>query len=182
LKTIEQMTDNPGYLTPAIALASLTEAAETFMADVAAALDGGRLATATKNASRAGLILLLRQQAAYVQSVAGTDLALLLSSGFQAISTNRAQIVLPQAVIKTVGTPQSTKLSTTVNPLKTARGYEVRYKTETGEYLTARFSTSSRNILIEGLTPGVVYTVQARAVGGLTGYGDWSNPVSRMAI
>ena len=30
--------------------------------------------------------------------------------------------------------------------------------------------------------PGVTYTVQVRGVGGTTGYSDWSDPVSHMAM
>jgi chitodextrinase len=33
---------------------------------------------------------------------------------------------------------------------------------------------------VNGLTPGTTYVFQVRAVGGSTGYSDWSNPVSRM--
>jgi hypothetical protein len=32
------------------------------------------------------------------------------------------------------------------------------------------------------LTPGTIYTMQVRAVGGSTGMGDWSDPISHMAI
>ena len=42
--------------------------------------------------------------------------------------------------------------------------------------------TYSRPILIENLTPGTTYTMQARAIGGSTGYSDWSDPVSHMAM
>jgi hypothetical protein len=180
--TIEKMTDNPGYLEPRVPLSEMSEAKNNFFTDYAASKGGGRVATATKNASRRKLINLLRQQAAYVQSIAGGDLALLLSSGFLAASTNRARMVLPQAMIKSVKWLQSTKLSVAVEPVKSARGYEARYKTENGEYIPAPFSTSSRGLLLENLVPGIVYTIQARAVGGLNGYGDWSDPVSRMAV
>jgi hypothetical protein len=182
VNNIAQMTDNPGYLDPRVSLADMLEAKNTFISNLAAAQDGGRLATATKNASRRALINLLRQQAAYVQSIAGANLALLLSSGFRAASTNRARLLLPQAVIKNVKSLQSTKLSLAVEPVRTARGYEVRYKTETSEYVMGHLSTSSRGILLEDLVPGVIYTIQVRAIGGLTGYGDWSNPAVRMAV
>ncbi len=33
---------------------------------------------------------------------------------------------------------------------------------------------------IAGLAPGTAYVFQARAIGGSTGYSDWSNAVSRM--
>jgi hypothetical protein len=41
--------------------------------------------------------------------------------------------------------------------------------------------TQTRRILLENLTPDTTYTVQARAIGGLTGSSDWSDPVSRMS-
>jgi len=179
--TTVEMTDNLAFVNPGVPLAEMSEATVTFRTDLAASLDGGRIATATKNASRQRLINLLRQQAAYVQSIAGADLAMLVSSGFRAASTNRARMLLPQAVIKNIKAPQSTRLKIVVKPVQSARGYEARYKTENGEYIYAPFCTSSR-LLLNNLVPGVVYTIEARAVGGLASYGDWSNSVSRMAV
>ncbi len=43
-------------------------------------------------------------------------------------------------------------------------------------------SNSSRGIILANPIPDVVYTIQARAIGGLNGYGDWSDPGSRMAV
>ena len=83
--------------------------------------------------------------------------------------------------IKGIKSQQSTTLSIAVKPVQTARGYEARYKTENGEYVSAPFATSSRGLLLQNLVPGVIYTIQARAVGGLRGCGEWSDPVARMA-
>ncbi len=182
LNTAVQMTGNPGYPTPRIALASITTAANTFLADLAAAGGGGVVATARKDASKFALELLMREQAAYVQSVAGTNLALLLSSGFHIASTNRTRIVLAQAVIRAIVSVQSGLFKISVNPLPTARGYELRYKNGTGNYVSGGIFTSSRGIMLPNLTPSDTYTVQVRGIGGLTGYGDWSDPVSRIAI
>jgi hypothetical protein len=182
LNTVYQMTDNPGYVSPRVPLNTMQTAATTFLADAAAAQGGGVAATARKNASRLALSLLLRDQAAYVQSIAGTDLTLLLSSGFQAVSTNRARIVLPQVVIKQVKSIQTGTFKITVEPVRTARSYELRYKNGTGDYLNGGAFTSSREIMLENLTPGSHYTVQVRAIGGITNYSDWSDPVSRMAV
>lgn len=179
--TITEMTNNPAYPSPLVPLAEMTEAKDNYFRDFLAAQDGGRLAVATKRASRVKLIQLLRRQAAYVQGIAGTDLAMLLSSGFLAARTNRSPMLLPRAVIKSIKPLQSTLLQVAVEPVQSARGYEARYKTETGDYIYANFSTSSRGLLLKNLIPGVIYTIEARAVGGLTGYGDWSNPISRMA-
>jgi hypothetical protein len=182
LNTAVKMNGNPGYPTPRVALAGITIAANTFLADVLAAAGGGSVATATKDASRFALELLMREQAPYVQSVAGTNLALLLSSGFHIASTNRTRVVLAQAIIRNLVTVQSGLFKIIVNPLPTARGYELRYKNGTGDYIPGGVFTSSRGIMLPNLTPGGIYTVQVRGIGGLTGYGDWSDPVSRVAI
>lgn len=42
--------------------------------------------------------------------------------------------------------------------------------------------TNSRNMPINALTPGGNYQFQVRAVGGSTGYSDWSDPVSHMSL
>jgi hypothetical protein len=42
--------------------------------------------------------------------------------------------------------------------------------------------TNSRSMPLNGLTPGTNYTIQVRAVGGATGYSDWSDPVSHMSM
>ena len=42
--------------------------------------------------------------------------------------------------------------------------------------------TGSRSMPINGLTPGGNYQFQIRAVGGSTGYSDWSDAVSQMSL
>jgi hypothetical protein len=42
--------------------------------------------------------------------------------------------------------------------------------------------TQARRIVLQDLTPGTSYNIQARAVGGSTGYIDWSDPVSHIAL
>jgi chitodextrinase len=49
-----------------------------------------------------------------------------------------------------------------------------------GPWQTAGLFTNSRSMTVAGLVPGTTYSFQVRAVGGSTGYSDWSNPVSRM--
>ncbi len=69
-----------------------------------------------------------------------------------------------------------------MKPVPTARAYEVRMKNGTGDYQTVGIFTYVRLILIPGVIPGQIYTVQVRAIGGITGYSDWSDPASRMAM
>jgi hypothetical protein len=49
-----------------------------------------------------------------------------------------------------------------------------------GGWTPAGVFPQTRGIVLPGLTPGQIYSVQARAIGGSTGYSDWSDPVSHM--
>jgi hypothetical protein len=176
------MAGNVGFATPRVDLSVLTQANTAFRNALTACETGGTLATADKDAKRLILEGYLRSQAAYVQSMAGEDLALLLSSGFQSTKTTRTRIMLPQPEIVRLDCPQSTFLGVRVKPVPTSRAYEVRMKNGTGDYQTVGIFTYARLITVPGVIPGQIYTVQVRAIGGLTGYSDWSNPASRMAM
>lgn len=179
--TVVKMTGNPDFPTPLISLTRVAAQQNLFANAISAAAQGGKQLTAAKNRARETLLGMLRQQAAYVQSLAGENLSMLLSSGFEAVSVNRTQVILPQPVLLRVDNPQSTKLGVTIQPVPTARAYEVRLSYGTTGWQAVGVFTYSRPILIENLTPGTTYTVQARAFGGSTGYSDWSDPVSHMA-
>jgi hypothetical protein len=51
-----------------------------------------------------------------------------------------------------------------------------------GAWQPAGLFTSTKSITIKDLIPGTTYVFQVRAVGGTTGYSDWSHPVSRMCV
>jgi len=50
-----------------------------------------------------------------------------------------------------------------------------------GPWQEAGIVTEARRIVLPGLTPGTIYFVRARAIGGSTGYSEWSVAVSLMA-
>lgn len=179
---VASLTSNPGYTTPLIPLTEITIAQTAFDNAVAAALDGGKLAIAQRDAAREALVSLLRQEGAYVQSIAGEDLPLLVSSGFQPVNTNRTQIPLAKPVIDRIDNEQSTQLALRLKPVDTARAYEVRMSYGTSGWQATGVFTQARRIVLDQLTPGTTYTVQARAIGGSTGYSDWSDPVSHMSL
>jgi hypothetical protein len=179
---IAKMTNNPNFETPVVSMAYLTTALTNFSNAMAAAVNGGELATAEKNAARELLLTRLRQEAAYVQSVAGDELTKLLSSGFDTARTDHTRIQLPQPVVERIDNPMSGQLGLRLTPVPTAHSYEVRIRYGANGWEGVGVFTDSRRIIIPGLTPGTVYDVQTRAVGGLTGYSDWSNPISRMAM
>jgi hypothetical protein len=179
---IASMTGNAEFPTPPVALADLGTLQTTFENAMAAAAQGGTQLTAVKNAARTALVTAMRKVAAYVQSIASQDVALLLSSGFQANSTARTQTPLVTPNIIQIDNGMSTQLVVRLQGVDNARAYEVQVKNGTGGWLPSGVFTQSRGIVVGGLTPGNTYSVQARAVGGSTGYSDWSDPQSHMAM
>lgn len=179
---IRAMTGNANFPAPPVTIAALQAALDDFIAKCAAARGGAFVDTAAKNNSRRELVEMLRRFAGYVQIHCNNDLAVLLTSGFEAHSTNRAPAPLdqPQGVVIKHGV--SGQLIVSVNRVKNTRMYEARIKTDDGDWAPSVFSSDSRRIAFEGLTPGVVYTVQVRSLGGSTGQSDWSDPTSRMAV
>lgn len=175
------MTDNPLYPAPTVSMTVLGPLTAAFVTKVAAAADGGRLATAEKNEAREELIAALRQNASYVQSIAGTNLPGLLSSGYLAVSTNTTSSPLPKPVVENIDNIQSTKLMMRLKSMSNYRAIEARRKTGAGPWESAGIFTKISRIEQEELIPGEVYDFQFRAIGGSTGYSDWSDPISHMA-
>lgn len=179
---IDSLTGNASFPAPVVPLATLTAALTAFTDALAAAAQGGRQSTAEKNNQRAALIAWLRLEANYVQGVAMDNLPVLLSSGFSSINLNRAQVQLAAPLIMKIENAMSTQLAVRLTPVPTARAYEVQYKNGTGGWLSGGGGTQARRFVVPNLTPGSLYTLQARAIGGSTGYSDWSDPVSHMAM
>lgn len=179
---IDALTGNATYPTPPVTLAALQTATDDFTAKIAAAQSGGPPATAAKNNSRVALVDDLRQVANYVQIECDNNPAQLLSSGFQLQSDNRSRTSLakPQGLV--IKNRSSGQLTAAVKPVKNTRTYEGRTKGPTGDWLPSVFSSDSQQIIFIGLTPGLVYTIQVRAIGGTTGQSDWSDPSSHMCM
>jgi len=179
------MTGNKAYPAPPVDLAVVQTALTDFTAAIAAQTQGGTTATAEKDKKRHALVKLLRKLAAYVQASCDDDLPTLLSSGFQAPPGRRAQSPLTKPVIASVDNGHTTQLLVKVNKIANAKSYEVRSAAlgtggTPGPWQSAGSFTSSRSMTVTGLTPATTYAFQVRAVGGSTGYTDWSDPVAHM--
>jgi hypothetical protein len=179
---IDAITGNATYPTPPITIANLQAATDDFTTKLAASQTGGQADTAAKNNSRQALLGDLRQVATYVQLRCNNDLNLLLTSGFEAQSTNRASTPLQKPEGLALKNFQAGTLVASVGPVKNTSMYEGRAKGPTGDWLPSVFSGDSQHITFSGLTPGTTYTVQVRALGGSTGQSDWSDPSSHMSM
>ena len=179
---------NPAYPAPPVTKAALDAAKTAFDTAIAAAMMGGPVATADKNNQRAALITLLRQLAGYVQASHHDDLAVLLSSGFHAVSTNRA----PAATIapprfRDILNGGTGQIILRVVAMKNIRVFQVRYAVvgpngALGPHLDGGLHNDSRALIIGGLTPGTSYLFQVKAVAGAKKESDWSDPMQHMSL
>ena len=184
---IAGLTGNAAFPSPPVPLSDLQAALTNFTNAIAAQSQGGPAATANKNNMRDALVTLLRPLAGYVQENCNNNLALLLSSGFEAVSTNRARAPLAVPSIVSVDNGNTGQLLVKVTPSANSKCYELRFAAigsggAPGPWQSGGLFTNSRSMPLNGLTPGTSYSVQVRAVGGSTGYSDWSDPVSHMSL
>ena len=69
-----------------------------------------------------------------------------------------------------------------LTPVLNAKAYHVQTNTNgNGTWTEAGIYTQARRIELGNLTPGTVYNVRARAIGGSAGCSDWCKPNSLMA-
>jgi hypothetical protein len=180
---------NAAYPSPPVLKTALDAANTAFDAAISAQPMGGTAATADKNNKRAALVALLRQLAGYVQAQCGNDLATLLASGFQAVTSVHSPTpsLVAAPVITGIKNGSSGMINLHVTPVKNSRGYIVRYAAvgaggTLGPWQTTDPMTDSRNLIVSGLTPGTMYAFQVRATLGSSQGTAWSDSVQHMSL
>lgn len=178
---------NAAFPSPPVTKTALDAANATLASALAAAQQGGPADTAAKNDKRQILIGLLRQLAGYVQANHHDDLAILLSSGFDAVSSNHTTpSTIAKPTIKDIRNGGTGELILRANAIANIRIWKVRYYAigaggVPGPVQDGGLHSDSRRILIPGLTPGTVYSFQIQAIGGKNTESDWSDAVSHMS-
>ena len=184
---ITGLTNNQAFPTPPIEVAKVQEQLDQLVAAIADLPHGGAAATAHKNNKRDALVATLRKLTHYVEDASNNDPAVLLSSGFTAVSVSRTQSALPTPSITAIDNGNSSQLLVRVGAVRYARCYELRSAAiaadgAPGPWQPNAIFTNSRSMQVNGLNPGTKYAFQVRAVGGSAGFSDWSNPVTRMSM
>lgn len=182
LRIDKTMTGNPAYSSAFVdAMLPILKAANAdFAVKLQRSAMGGAMDAAAKNLSRQTLIGLLRKLGGYVE-VTAKNMDQLISSGFEVRTGDRARSPLekPKGLILMTGVTGQL-IAHLLRPVRNSNLYEGRSKAD-GGWLPSVFTGDWQHIIFGGLTLGAVYTIQVRALGGSTGQGDWSDPVSRVA-
>ena len=146
-----------------------------------AAAIGGFKDTQAMLEARDPLVAALRQIAAYIQSLGLTE-SQVLTSGYDIIVWSKNKITLVAPVVTGLDNSITTQLGVYLQAVNGANAYHVQYNTNDGKtWLDAGIWGNTRGIVITNLTPGTVYGVRIRAIGGSTQYGPWSATVSLVA-
>jgi len=182
---ITGLTGNAVFPSTPVDLKTVQAAVDDLNSAIVAQAHGGPAATAEKYQKQDALIALLRRLKHYVEDHCGNDVAVVLSSGFQPALTTHTRAPLGNPAILAVDLGNSGELVLKVTPIARSKCYEVRLAATgadnvPGSWQTAGLFTNSRSMTVGNLTPGMAYMFQVRAVGGSTGYSEWSNPISRM--
>jgi hypothetical protein len=180
---ITKTEGNPAFPTPAPSIADITTAMNDFATALANAANGGIELTAIKNDKRNVLVGLLRNLASYLQVTCNGDLTTLISSGFPIQKPQRTPVGLLSAPVVALSLGiNSGSLNGSALPIFGASIYNWQLvRADAPNVIVQTAQTTAASMTFNNLTPGVVYSVQANAVGA-AGPSDWSNPVSQMVI
>jgi hypothetical protein len=175
--SVSCLTNNP--LTPdlPVKVPALTTLQVDFADSITAAQQGGKVETAKKNQARTTLVSALRQNAAYVQSLALTDLADILSTGYDVVSTNKTQSPLTTPVFA-LDNSFPGQIAVDLTAVVNAKSYQVQYSIGTGAWQELGIFPNTRGIIISGLTQATICNTRIRAIGGSTQYSQWGATVS----
>ena len=137
-------------VTPA-QIKTLAEALNTALGDCSA---GGTVATAGMYKAFDALTVALNADANDVENVVGTDMEMLLATGYLPVSTNRASSPLDDTAIVSLMNNGSTQLLLRLLPVLNARLYQLQTSTDGGKtWVEAGMSSQARRIVLSGMVP-----------------------------
>jgi hypothetical protein len=178
---VERMSDNPAFPDPVPALETITDGVNALRKSMADALDGGRTATALKNARHKELRLLVNQLAGHVASVAeGNELAI-LSSGFSVRKPGKPapEPAMPRG-LQVFYSDHTGRVDLAWDPVYPAVTYHIQWTatdpTDEKGWQLATVSTRS-SVKVMGLPSGQVSHFRVAGIG-TKGMGPWSQVAS----
>ena len=151
------------------------------------ALDGGKQAIAGRDQQTAVVIKMLHQLAHHAEANCKDDRATFLKSGFDTVSTVRAQNPpLSQFIRKFIHGPNTGQVLVTIVAVAGASSYELRWAPvgaggTPGSWVSQIVAKARPAVSVTGLTPGTTYAFQIRClINGV--YSEWSDSVTRMSM
>ena len=156
--------------------------ADDLSAKQAATITGGPPTTAARDKAFDALVAALDADADEVEKVVGTNLEMLLATGYLPASINHASSPLDDTAITGLFNNGTTQVLLRLQPVVNAKSYQVEISADNGvTWQNACVSSKAIRIVITNLVPGKTYLVRARAIGGSTGASNWTAPGTIMS-
>ena len=175
------LKSNPLFPNLPITIAALTALQSAYQDAMNAAAVGGPKDTSAMAEARDALVMALRQIAAYIQSLNLTE-SQVLTSGFDVVVWSKTKITLVAPTGISLDNSITTQLGVSLQAVAGAKAYHVQFSADGGKtWQDVGIWPNTKGIVITNLTPGTVYSVRIRAVGGSTQYGPWSATILLMA-
>ena len=173
--------DNAALTNPTVSDADMKVAADLLHNAIVAVPTGGHPAVILKLSLRADLILKLRLDAKFVEEKPGMTDAIAVTSGYKLIepSTHTPKMPSVPSILK-VTNVASHKFGLVIDGDHRAIYFEFRGTLDGIKYVLLGTSTSTRDIVLEDLESGKLYTLQARACAGGKLFSEWSDPITHM--
>jgi hypothetical protein len=170
------MTGNPSFPNPSPPLATVTAALDALASAETAAGGRAKGAVTARNVAKEALVLLLKEEKAYVQSVANADpenSATIIESA--RISVRKVSPRPPRVFDAAQGPTTGTAKLVAASARRAA--YEWEYSTDGGKTWIAASPTLQARTTVTGLPAGTSVQFRYRSVTK-TGAVDWSAPVT----
>jgi hypothetical protein len=183
---VKALTGNSSFTTPQPALASVTTAANdlgTAFSDAQAARQTAVTKTSIMHDKESALEGLLRQLAAYVESVAGDDESMILSAGIdvKAAGASLPTTEAPLSLSATEGDHDG-EIDLSWNAVKGAKSYVIERSPDppTASSWVHQTVSSKSSTSVTGLVSGTRYWFRVAAVSS-GGQGGFSDPATKIA-
>ncbi len=182
LHVATSLTGNANFTTPPITGLVLTTQANGFITAVALVTNGGSQAnTIDKVNKREALETALDTVATYVELTALNDAAKLVSSGFQLANPSRVPVAPGMTAVLSVTNTASGKLDLELQSADNAWCYIVEFTSAPGGLSKLATFTSAKDVVLEGLTPGTMYSIRVQVMGSGNQVTEWCDAVQHMA-
>lgn len=166
---VEKMKGNPNFPMLAPVVADVSTALAEYRHACEQAYNGSKDKTVVKKTKRIALVDRLYRLGKYVQIHCQNDLAILLSSGFDARKpwTRRSRILLPPADFKVTNGPYPGSMEASVKRTPGVRSYIFEYAAMplTQETRWTKIGVAARTYMHKGLTSGQQYAFRVTGIG-----------------
>ncbi len=173
---------------PPVDADTLKSANDALAAANAGAIDGGKKAIAEQKRAKEAVVKLLMQLAHYVEANCKDDPTIFLSSGLTAAATTKTRTQpVSEKIRKLEPGPVSGQMILTLTTDPEAFSFVARFAPVApgggtpATWTEQPIATVRPATIISGLTPATTYIFQVRSLTK-TGYGNWSDPVTRVAV